>query len=668
MMLMRARVGGGSAAAATWLRTACFVLAAAMAPDAGAVVQADRYQVEGEFYTQPSFQHDGFGDLDYVQQRQQLQLGLVYHLVKESDRISFFRKSDVSLQWRGRYDAIFDIRDRYRRRDYDRDDFRFPEGSHPRELYVDMEFNGALSPVSMRIGRQQVVWGEADFFRSLDVVNPLRIDQMSLVGDDLDKYREPLWIAKALVDLGNWSWVSQLNVESFYSPDGRPLTNKLILGNGWRIFEGLPCSPEPIDCKRPHRIPFSRARHPWEIERVGPDYGFPPDQGDLNLDALVPGFPVADRADFIYLGNQRHGDRVNLYPNGWDEIDPAHRSMAGIRILGQTEIAGLYFTLNYIWKRAEIPAPGIGWATIFDPAVANDGSYNLRTDIAEQAGEAFSSPDLNGNGIPDGNEDLLRRCLRNSEPVLIVGPVATNSRTAYGYNFPNESLGTACVPIPLHYPHTHVVGGTLTYNDYDYTGMILRMEQSLSTKEPRAIFPALAGTRAGEFPRQRDFDTGGWTQTQIWRSMVGFDYLRAPLKAYSLPRFIYRQELLRSLLTDQWFFTFQFFNEYWAHVNRQLGQDFSITNRHMHWNPILTWIQTGFFLRERLRPTIALAYEVDTGVPVAWLQLQYFITPRLQLRIGEVNYMGTNRKENFLFLNKYSDRDTSYLRFTYFFL
>ncbi|MEA2626626.1 MAG: hypothetical protein QOD06_2671, partial [Candidatus Binatota bacterium] len=597
----------------------------AAAGRADAVLQYDRFQIEGEVTMQSTFQHDSLADFEYVQQRQQLQLGLVSHLVKEEDQQPFLRKSDVSLLWRGRYDAIFDLRDRYRRREYDRNDFRFPEGSHPRELYVDLEFNQPLlRPFSLRVGRQQVVWGEADFFRSLDVVNPLRIDQMGLVGDDLDKYREPLWIAKMLVHFGSVPWISQFDVEALYSPDGRPLTNKLILGNGWRINEaGYGCElrdpPQPIDCERPHKLPFRRVRQPWEIERVGPDYGFPPDQGDINLDAAIPALPVlgaSDRADFIYLGHQRYGDKVNLAGNGYREIDPARRSMAGIRFMGQT-FAGIYFTLNYIWKRAEIPAPGIGWAKLFDPATG-DGSPNLRGDKAAEAVANFTSPDADGDGVPDGNEAAFQRCLRDSETMLIIGPVASGSRTAYGYRFPNESVGQACVPIPLHYPHTHIVGGTLTYNDYDYTGTILRMEQSLSTKEPRTIFPALVGTRAGDYPHTRDFDTGGWTQTDIWRSMIGFDYLRAPFKVYSLPGWLRRSELARSLLTDQWFFTFQFFNEYWSHVSHQLGQDFSITNRHQHWNPVLTWIQTGFFLREKLRPTIALAYEVDTSFPVAW--------------------------------------------------
>jgi hypothetical protein len=646
---------------------------------AAAVYETDRYKAQAEISMQSTFQSDGTSSWEYVQQRQEVALGLVYKIIPTS-MDGFFRKIDFSILWRGRYDAIFDIRDRYRRRGFDeRPDFVFPEGDRPRELYFDFEFNGALQPLSLRIGKQQVVWGEADFFRSLDVINPLRIDQMSLVGDDLDDYREPLWIAKALWHVGGIiPGVTSADIEMFYSPDGRPLTNKLIFGNGWRIFDNFDCYPDRIDCDRPHDIGFARRRHPWELSSVSSDHNHAPDQGDLGIENIINAVGIdlstgeggaTGGADFIYLGNQRHGDRVNLYGDGHHEIDPKRRSMAGIRFMGQTSTGGIYFTLNYIWKRVEIPAPGIGWDTLFTP----DAPF-LDANIAAEAAANLLSPDLNGDGVPDGNAAALRDCLENSTPKLILGPITSPTaeaplgRSAYGYAFPTESVGAACVPIPLHYPHTHIIGGTLTYNDYDYTGAILRMEQSLSTKEPRALFPALAGTRAGTFPNQRDYDTGGWETMQLWRSMVGFDYLAAVFQHRSLPKFIYNQSLLRSLLVDQWFFTFQFFNEYWANVDSQLGQDFSLTNRHQHWNPILTWIMTGFFDKSRLRPTVAYAHDVNQAFNVLWLQAQYYVLPQLQIRLGTVLYLGSEMDETFLYLHKYANRDSHYLRLTYFLL
>ena len=60
-----------------------------------------------------------------------------------------------------------------------------------------------MKDLSLRIGKQQVVWGESDLFRSLDVVNPLDLRQNGAVGEDFADFRQPLWIFKALYDLGN---------------------------------------------------------------------------------------------------------------------------------------------------------------------------------------------------------------------------------------------------------------------------------------------------------------------------------------------------------------------------------------------------------------------------------------------------------------------------------
>ena len=63
-------------------------------------------------------------------------------------------------------------------------------------------------PVSFRLGKQQIIWGEADDFRMLDRANPLdtswhyimEIPPPSFGWDDL---RIPLWMVKGLWDIGN---------------------------------------------------------------------------------------------------------------------------------------------------------------------------------------------------------------------------------------------------------------------------------------------------------------------------------------------------------------------------------------------------------------------------------------------------------------------------------
>jgi hypothetical protein len=65
-----------------------------------------------------------------------------------------------------------------------------------RELYLDFE----LGDTQLRLGKQQVVWGQADGLRVLDVINPLSYREFIL--PDLEDRRIPLWIVNAEIAIG----------------------------------------------------------------------------------------------------------------------------------------------------------------------------------------------------------------------------------------------------------------------------------------------------------------------------------------------------------------------------------------------------------------------------------------------------------------------------------
>ena len=192
---------------------------------ARATLSSDRYEIQARLSVQNRFQHNGVSSIDWVQERNELRFDLKYDIVPAGQPfLGLISKAKANMLYRGRYDSVFDLRDAYGKRNYDRDDFRFPEGEYPREMFLDLEFTGALRPLGMRIGRQQVVWGEADLFRSIDVVNPLRLDQNELLGEDFADYREPLWIAKFLYDAGAVGpFIENGGLEFFYSPNSRPI-------------------------------------------------------------------------------------------------------------------------------------------------------------------------------------------------------------------------------------------------------------------------------------------------------------------------------------------------------------------------------------------------------------------------------------------------------------
>ena len=78
---------------------------------------------------------------------------------------------------------------------------RFGIGNHIdaelREVYADF----ALGQTQFRVGKQQVVWGQADGLRVLDMVNPLSYREF-ILGDFEDR-RIPLWMVNAEVPVGS---------------------------------------------------------------------------------------------------------------------------------------------------------------------------------------------------------------------------------------------------------------------------------------------------------------------------------------------------------------------------------------------------------------------------------------------------------------------------------
>lgn len=72
-----------------------------------------------------------------------------------------------------------------------------------RELYIDADWGGFY----WRLGKQQVVWGQADGLRVLDVINPQEFREFIL--PEFEDSRIPLWIANVEIPIGE-DWTAQL--------------------------------------------------------------------------------------------------------------------------------------------------------------------------------------------------------------------------------------------------------------------------------------------------------------------------------------------------------------------------------------------------------------------------------------------------------------------------
>jgi hypothetical protein len=84
----------------------------------------------------------------------------------------------------------------------------------PRQALID----GKIKKVDVKLGLQQVVWGQADGLRVLDIINPL--DYREFILEDFIDSRRPLWIARADVPIEK-GWL-QLVWVPYFAPGRLP--------------------------------------------------------------------------------------------------------------------------------------------------------------------------------------------------------------------------------------------------------------------------------------------------------------------------------------------------------------------------------------------------------------------------------------------------------------
>lgn len=93
---------------------------------------------------------------------------------------------------------------------------------YPQRLWLDPRqvlLDGRVGRVDLKLGLQQVVWGEADGLRVLDVINPL--DYREFILEDFLDSRRPLWMARADVPVGEGSL--QLIWVPYFAPGRLPV-------------------------------------------------------------------------------------------------------------------------------------------------------------------------------------------------------------------------------------------------------------------------------------------------------------------------------------------------------------------------------------------------------------------------------------------------------------
>lgn len=114
------------------------------------------------------------------------------------------------------YDALYNVgSDKFKYvRDQDPENIdKFKQAYDLWEAYVDF----ARGPWFVRIGRQNLAWGETDLFRLLDGINPLD-NTFGGPFEDLDDRRIPLWMLRGTFDIGSVGPFSSMALEGFWVP------------------------------------------------------------------------------------------------------------------------------------------------------------------------------------------------------------------------------------------------------------------------------------------------------------------------------------------------------------------------------------------------------------------------------------------------------------------
>ena len=125
-------------------------------------------------------------------------------------------KSKYHLVGRFIYEAVYDVGPQIFQDVKDNDKENIDSFSHQYDLW-EFYFDFSRGPWFLRLGRQNLAWGETDIFRLLDGINPLD-NTFGGPFEDLDDRRIPLWMLRGTYNLGDIGPIYSLTLEGFWVP------------------------------------------------------------------------------------------------------------------------------------------------------------------------------------------------------------------------------------------------------------------------------------------------------------------------------------------------------------------------------------------------------------------------------------------------------------------
>ncbi len=427
------------------------VALALMSSAANATIRYGDIQISGNVSAQNLFRiqngPDTFSAFNPVQQRNTLRLQYEHELINAgkftgSDfEMPLFSRAAFFAYYRFVYDSIYDIAPGPFLESQDgasggkisdiraRDRWDVASENTLREVFIDLDLKDL--PVSFRIGRQQIVWGEALSFRALDSTNALDLtwhaqQEAGLFGKvGFDELRIPSWAFKMLINIGTVGPFSNTFVEAYDIPFDFTPAEIRFLPAPWSI--SLPSLIRPglvVDLGNVALgTPTGLTVQPC-FDMTG--------NSEPNSEANVD-FSTAAETGICNSG----GRQVSRFRQGiYDRRDPEDVNHFGMRV--SSAVAGVNFTLQYIHRRnsgADIPGSGAAKAQV--------GAVNGNP-------VGFVQPTL-GHETTD--------------------PITRETKTA--------TVGYLRVPVEVYYPYVEVFGASANYFE-EFTGAVLTAEAAFT--------------------------------------------------------------------------------------------------------------------------------------------------------------------------------------------
>ena len=179
----------------------------------------DDLELEGFVQSQFVLRTPQYQDAELEVQRNTVQLESTWNFIQDGrTTLGDFstgpiEQATMKVIYRFAYDSSYDFlgsrRDNFSKGQ--RDHLKYENWI--REAYLDL----AIPPMTLRIGRQQVIWGETDTFRALDVINPLDTS-WHFVREPWEDLRFPIFMTRAIYDIGKFGPFEESFIEGIWIP------------------------------------------------------------------------------------------------------------------------------------------------------------------------------------------------------------------------------------------------------------------------------------------------------------------------------------------------------------------------------------------------------------------------------------------------------------------